>query len=761
MKMLEEKIENILRQLSLDEKISLLTGKNFWVTMPFPELGVTSMEVADGPYGLRKQAGISDHMGWNKSEPSIAYVSGPGVASSWDKALVGKLGEHLAVEAKAHGVDVLLGPAINIVRTPLCGRNFEYYSEDPCLTGKMAAAYIDGVQSQGVGTCIKHFAANNQEVDREYINAEIDERTLREIYLCAFEEPIKKAKPTAVMSALNKVNGSYCSESQYLLRQILREEWGYEGFVMSDWSGVNDRARALKAGLDLEMPNSHGVGTERIHAGLKSGTITREDVDASCARLLKAILEAQDRRIKETVWDESTHHAFARDLARQCMVLLKNEDVILPLSKTARVVMLGEFTQNPRFQMEGSALVNPTRYDIPYDEMVKKAPGRVYYGRGCSKDPEEQEKLLCEACALAAQADVAVLMVGLPEGIEAEGRDRKNIHMPEHHIRLVEEVSKVQPNTVVVISGGSPIDMPWLDKVKGVMECFLAGQAMGGALADLLYGEYSPCAKLPVTFPRELRNNPSYFNYPGFAGTVKYHEGVFVGYRYYDTKGMEPLFPFGHGLSYTKFRYSDLRLSAGHITDAERLAVSCTVENIGSMAGGEIVQLYVKPPKSPVLRPEKELREFSKVFLSPGESTEISFVLDSRAFSYYDVELADWYAPGGQYEIAVGASSRDLRLCRKVEVQPLRPKRKEITGWSTIGDLRETDAGMQVLADIRQLIRDCGRKELLNMPLFDESPENIERVDGLPLRMVTLLSDNIINNDIMDNLILRCNQIIG
>lgn len=756
--MMREKIEELIRQMTLEEKIRFLSGKNFWVTVPFEHLGISSMEVADGPYGLRKQEGISDHMGWNKSRPAVAYVSGPGMAASWDRELIREVGNHLATEAKANGVDILLGPAINIVRTPLCGRNFEYYSEDPCLTGKIATAYITGVQEKGVGTCIKHFAANNQEVDREYIDARIDERTLREIYLAAFEEPIKKAKPWSVMTALNKVNGSYCSENSWLLDTVLREEWGYEGFVMSDWNGVNHRARAVKAGLDLEMPCSHGIGDERIREAYDQGYLDEQDIDRCVRRLLTAVLKSEENRDPKAVWKEEEHHEFVGKLAEQCMVLLKNEEGLLPLAPEKTVAVLGEFAKEPRFQMEGSALVNPTRYDIPLTEISRQCMGNVLYAKGCSEDEEEHRRELDRAREAAGQADVAIVMIGLPKGVEAEGLDRKNIDMPVRYNELVEAVAEVQPNTVVVLLNGSPVAMPWVHKVKAVLECFLGGQAMASALANILYGKANPSGKLPVTFPEKLTHTPAYFNYPGQGGQVHYDERVFVGYRYYDTKGIEPLFPFGHGLSYTTFAYSDLILGSSSITDQEKLKVSLTVTNTGDREGSEVVELYVKNPRGAVLRPDKELRDFAKIHLKAKESGRVEFELDARAFSYYDTELQSFYAPEGVYQIQAASSSADIRLTGEVKVTPIFRKRKEITGWSTIGDLKKTRAGRKMIEDIKDFLRESGKENVLSLPLFDESKENEARVEGLPLRMVTLLSDNVLNNDVMDRFILECNK---
>lgn len=753
--------KDILSKLTLDEKIAFLSGKNFWVTVPFEHLGVSSMEVADGPYGLRKQEGISDHMGWNKSKPAVAYVSGPGMAASWDRQLIREAGNHLAAEAKANGVDILLGPAVNIVRTPLCGRNFEYYSEDPVLAGEMAASYVEGVQEKGVGTCIKHYAANNQEVDREYIDTIVDERTLREIYLAAFETPIKKAQPTAVMTALNKVNGNYCSENEWLLKTVLRDEWGFEGFVMSDWSGVNDRARAVKAGLELEMPYSYEVGAERIKQALGQGAISEEDINECCLRLMRQVLAAQARREKDATWDEARHHEFVCELAKQCIVLLKNDDKLLPLDKTQNIAVFGDFAQKPRFQMDGSALVNPTRFDIPLKEIQKFAKGQVNYVKGCSQNEREHISQLVQAQKAADQADAAIVIIGLPDGIEAEGHDRKNIDIPNYYNELVSTVSKVQPNTVVVLCNGSPVAMPWINDVKAVVECFLAGQAMGGALADVLYGEVCPSGKLPVTFPKSLKHTPAYFNYPGQAGQVNYKEGVFVGYRYYETKEIQPLFAFGHGLSYTQFAYVDMQTDKDCMTDEEKLTVKVTVKNIGDCDGAEVVQLYVaSPEKGPVLRPAKELRDFAKVFLKKGESKTLTFELDARAFSYYDTELGRFYAPEGIYKVQAAGCSDNVRLSKDITMNPVYKKRKEITGWSTIGDLRQTEAGSEMFEKIKTFLRESGKEKMLTLPLFDERAESRERVDSLPLRMITLLSDNVLNNDIMDGFIADCNKVL-
>lgn len=751
------KIEEILRKMTISEKADYLSGKNFWETMDFPAYGLPSMEVADGPYGLRKQEGISDHMGWNKSRPAVAYVSGPGMAATWDRDLVKEAGHHLGIEAKANGISILLGPAVNIVRTPLCGRCFEYYSEDPFLAADIATAYIQGVQGEGIGCCIKHYAANNQETDREFIDAEIDERTLREIYLAAFEKPIKIAQPWAVMTALNKVNGSYCSENKYLLEDVLRNDWGFKGFTMSDWSGINNRVRAIKAGLDLEMPCSHGVSHERIMAAVASGELTEEDLDKCCRRIMRQVFRAQAQADPQAKWNEPKHHDFVRKLCENSMILLQNEDHILPLDSKQNIAVFGEFASEPRFQMDGSALVNPTRRDIPIDEIKKLAFGRVDYMPATSDsldDPEQLEKII----NFAGRADVALVMVGLPKGIEAEGHDRKDLKIPAYMNKLVTTVAAVQPNTVVILSNGSPVEMPWQKNVKAIVECFLGGQAMGSALAKLLYGAVNPSGKLPVTFPKALANTPAYFNYPGQGGKVTYKEGVFIGYRYYDTKEIEPLFPFGHGLSYTEFTYSNLSLSMEEISDYDVVTVTLTVTNSGERYGSETVQIYVENPCGEVLRPIKELREFTKVSLAPGQNKTVRFELSARSFSYYDKDLNRFYSPAGEYQILAAASSQDIRLKAPIRFKPTFVKKKEITGWSTIGQLRSSEAGREMFEKIKRFLISTGKEQLLTLPIFDESETNRVRVNDLPLRILTLLSENVLNNDILDRLIAECNQ---
>lgn len=749
-----EDVDSLLKKLTVLQKIRMLSGKDFWRTQDYPELGVDSLEVADGPYGVRKQTGLCDHMGWNKSVPATAYVSGPGLAASFDADLARETGKHLAAEARKLGVDILLGPAVNIVRTPLCGRNFEYYSEDPVLAGEMAASYVDGVQSQGVGTCIKHFAANNQEVDREYIDAIVDERTLREIYLKVFEIAIRKAEPWAVMTALNKVNGNYCSENPWLIDKVLRKEWKYEGLVMSDWSGVNDRERALKSGLDLEMPYSYGVSEKRLMDAYEAGSLSEDDIDEGCRHILTTLGKVLEGRKIVPEYTDADHDAFARTMAEKTAVLLKNDDGILPLKKGESILVCGDFAINPRFKMEGSALVNPTRFDIPLEEIEAISDADVCFERCYKDDASMDEQSLAAALSRAAVVDKVVVFAGLPSGIEAEGKDRKDIFMPTSHVRLITEIAQVNPNVVVVLLNGSPVDLGWDSSAKGVLEMFLAGQCLGSAVARLLFGLANPGGKLPVSFPYRIEHTPAYLNYPGFSGKVRYAEEVFVGYRYYLSKHIETKYPFGYGLSYTTFELKN----AGVDVDGNDARISVDVSNTGNVYGSEVVQIYVIPPFSRIPRPVKELKAFRRVYAAPGETVRISFNLCEKDYEYFDPDLGNWYAAEGIYRIAVGTSCIAESFGIDVRIVPSKPKFEEITGWSSIGSLRATPAGKEAIENIRHVLIESGNEQALKFPLVSLEEKDEAQVDKIPLRMITVLTDNIVNNDIMDEIISTVNR---
>ncbi|WP_172200743.1 beta-glucosidase family protein [Saccharibacillus qingshengii] len=684
-------IQHLISQMTLEEKASLCSGKDFWHTQGIERLGIPSVMVTDGPHGLRKQAEDADHLGLNDSAPATCFPSAAGIASSWDRDLIRGMGEALGEECQAENVAVLLGPGANIKRSPLCGRNFEYFSEDPYLSSEIAASHIKGVQSRGVGTSLKHFAVNNQEHRRMSVDAVVDERTLREIYLASFEGAVKKGQPWTVMSSYNRVNGTYASEHDELLNKILKEEWGLEGFVMSDWGAVNERAEGLAAGLELEMPSSGGIGAKKITDAVQDGSLPESKLNAAVERILRVVLRSAAEKVENASYDREEHHALARKVARESMVLLKNEEGILPLKRSGTIAVIGELAKRPRYQGGGSSHIIPTKLDKIYDEFAAAAgEAQVSYARGYSlKKDDTDEALIAEAAKLAIESDVAVLFAGLPDAYESEGYDRTHLRLPGNQLRLIEELSKVQPNLVVVLSNGSPVEMPWLGSVKGLLEAYLGGQALGGAIADLLFGAVSPSGKLAETFPVRLEDTPAFLNFPGTGDRVEYREGIYVGYRYYDKKRIEPLFPFGFGLSYTTFDYSDLRLGAARASADEGLEVSVKVTNTGSIAGKEVVQLYVRDAESTVDRPERELKGFEKVELQPGETATVSFALDRRAFAYYDVEAAAWRVESGVFELGVGSSSREIRLTAEVDIEGDAPISEPVHRNSLIGDLMQ------------------------------------------------------------------------
>ncbi|GGG62335.1 beta-glucosidase family protein [Paenibacillus radicis (ex Gao et al. 2016)] len=693
-------IKEIIVQLTLVEKASLCSGADTWHTKGIERLGIPSVMVTDGPHGLRKQQASADHLGLFNSVPATCFPSAAGVASSWNRELIERMGRALGQECQAENVAVLLGPGTNIKRSPLCGRNFEYFSEDPYLSAEMAAHHILGVQSEGVGTSLKHFAANNQEHRRMTSDSVIDERTLREIYLASFEGAVKKAQPWTVMCAYNKVNGEFASENEKLLTDVLKQEWNHDGFVVSDWGAVNKRAAALSAGLELEMPSSYGAGEQQIIEAVQQGTLPEEKLDNAVERLLRIIFRSVDERKPDTIVNYDAHHQLAREIARESMVLLKNDDSVLPLSRGGKIAVIGEFAKQPRYQGSGSSQIKPTRIDDLIEELVQSAGAgtEIVYAQGYALNQElADEKLTEEALAIAAEASAVVFVAGLPSSYESEGFDRKHLRMPANQIALIEAVTAVQPNLAVVLCNGAPVEMPWLDKAKAVLEAYLGGQALGGALADVLLGNANPSGKLAETFPVQLSDNPSYLFFPGEGDRVEYREGLFVGYRYYDKKRLQPLFPFGHGLSYTTFTYSNLRVDNTSITDEDTVSVQVDVTNSGAVAGQEIVQLYVRDVSSRVIRPEKELKGFSKVELAPGETKTVKMVLDKRSFAYYDVEACDWIVESGEFKLLVGRSSSDIVLEEEITVRAVHPFRRTFDRNSTLGDLNEAEGGKEIV----------------------------------------------------------------
>lgn len=679
-------VKKLVNELTLEEKASLCSGADFWHTEAIDRLNIPAAMVSDGPHGIRKQENLADHMGVAESIKAIGFPTASAMACSFDRDLLHKVGDALGEECVAEDLAVLLGPGINMKRSPICGRNFEYYSEDPVVAGELGAAFVNGVQEHGVGTSLKHFAANNQEWRRMSISAEIDERTLREIYLAAFETVVKKAQPWTIMCSYNRINGVYSCENDWLLNKVLRDEWGFEGLVMTDWGAMDERVPSLKAGLDLEMPDCHGETDKLIVKAVQSGELEESVLDTAVERILTMVDKYLTARKDidpasmvhplpssvERGYDVAAHHALARTTAEQSAVLLKNED-ILPLQKDKKIAFIGEFAKVPRIQGGGSSHINNTSVESALDA----AGDSVSYAQGFHIDEETtDETLLQEAITLAKESDVAVIFAGLPDSFESEGFDRTHLNMPANQNELIARISEVQPNVVVVLHSGSPIAMPWLDKVAGVLQMYLAGQASGGAAVNLLFGDATPCGKLAETFPLHLEDNPSYLNFPGNREKVCYQEGVFIGYRYYDKKKMDVLFPFGYGLSYTDFTYSNMKVTVNGknatdvdvIKETDEIIVSADITNTGNCDGAEIVQLYIKNPVVYEIRPEKELRDFAKVFLKAGETKTVTFTLNARAFSYYETRIHDWYAESGDYEILLASSSRDIRLQDTVSI---------------------------------------------------------------------------------------------
>lgn len=668
---MNDRIKTVLDALTIEQKLKLLSGKDYWRLYSIPERGIDEIMVSDGPHGLRKQDGTQDNLGINDSIEATCFPNAVSMASSFDKKLIRKLGETLGEECLAENVAILLGPGINIKRSPLCGRNFEYFSEDPYLAGVMAEHYICGVQSKGVGTSLKHFACNNQETRRTSVSAVVDERALREIYLSAFERAVKNAKPWTVMCSYNKINGVYSSENGYLLNDILRREWGFDGFVMSDWGAVIDREKGLPAGLDLEMPSSCGRNTKILAEKVADGTIGTEVVDKACARILEAIFRYTDNAAsrKNKIYDRQADHKIAEALARECMVLLKNEGV-LPISKDKKVVFIGEFAERPRYQGGGSAHINTKNADT-IANAIKNIPNASYIrGYELNKERSIDDELLVEAINAAGSCDAAVVLIGLPESFESEGRDRTHIDIPYNQFQLIKELRKVQKNIIAVLSNGSPIAMSWLDDVSAVLETYLPGEAGAAAVIDTIYGDNVPSGKLAETFPLSLYDTPTEKTFPGDRLTVEYRESIYVGYRYYDKIGKEVLFPFGHGLSYTEFQYDNIKLNRTKIGANESLTVSVDITNIGNYKGKEVVQIYVGAPQDcDVFMPCKQLFGFEKVELDSGETATVSIDLEPRSFEYYNTEVRDWVTVSGTHTIYVGSSSRDIRAQIQVAVE--------------------------------------------------------------------------------------------
>jgi beta-glucosidase len=737
---------NRLSELTLEEKASLCLGSDFWHTAPVERLGIPRIMVSDGPHGLRAQLEQGDHVGLMDSAPATCFPTASALGSSWNPDLFRTVGEALAREAKKLGVSVVLGPGINMKRSPLCGRNFEYVSEDPWLAGELAAAMVQGTQSRGIGTSLKHYAANNQEDDRLRVSAEVDERTLREIYLPAFERVVKSAQPWTVMCAYNKLNGTYCSEHHWLLTEVLREEWGFEGLVVSDWGAVHDRVAALRAGLDLEMPPNLGVSDAAIVAGVRDGSLDQSVLDQSVGRVLRLVDQSQPALAENDSYHPDDHHALARRAARESAVLLKNARGVLPLRPEpgSTVAVIGEFARTPRFQGAGSSQVNATRVDVALDELrsalARRAEVNFAAGFGIGAT-EHDEQLLGEAVDLARIADHVVVFLGLPGADESEGFDRTHIDLPANQLVLVHALAEVHDRLIVVLANGAVVRVStWQDKVAAILECWLSGQAAGGAAVDLLLGVANPSGKLAETIPLRREDNPSYLNFPGEESIVRYGEGIFIGYRAYDTLIQPVSYPFGFGLSYTSFRVDDVDVSvAGSVAGGDlAVTVNASVTNTGQRAGAEVVQVYVGDVEASVARPLRELKGFAKVQLDPGETKQVSIQLDERAFAFWSQRFRQWVVESGEFTIAVGNSSRHFAATPTISLEapklalPLGPD-------STLHEWLEDERGRELLSkrDMRLL----------------QDPELIKVIGTMPMHTLAAFQGMALSHDELNQLV--------
>ena len=691
--------ELLLKKLTLEEKCALLSGAETFKTRGMPQHGIPQIWLSDGPHGLRKQAGESDHLGLNPSVPATCFPTASAVANSWDAALGEEIGAALGEEAAAQEVSVVLGPGLNMKRNPLCGRSFEYFSEDPYLAGKLAAGYIRGIQSKGVAACPKHFAVNSQETRRMASDSIVDERTLREIYLTGFEIAVKEGHPRSIMSSYNLVNGTYANENKHLLMEILRGEWGFDGAVITDWGGSNDHALGVKNGSTLEMPAPGGDSVRELLAAVESGKISESDIDARLSELLplvfdtKAALDAAPRE-----FDAATHHALARRAAEESLVLLKNEDSLLPLAEGTKVAVIGDFAKNPRYQGAGSSMVNSTQVDVLLDKLIDSELNVIGYQQGFDRHGKPDAALQKSACELATQADTVILCMGLDEIAESEGLDRSNLRLAQNQVDLLQAVAAVNPKIVVVLYSGSVVETPWLDNCQALLYAALGGQAGAGAVADALTGKVNPCGKLAETWPLTYADVPSAADFATRRKTVEYREGLYIGYRYFTTAEKAVRFPFGYGMSYTTFAYSDMA--------ADEQGVSLTVTNTGSVAGTEIVQLYVAKKNSELFRPAKELKGFARVTLAPGEKQRITIMLDDKAFRFWNVKANRWEIEGGEYELLVGASVEDIRLCEKISVH----------GTATVHPYEDRDLDCYYKGDVLH-VSDADFEKLLGHPI--------------------------------------------
>lgn len=757
----KEGIRTIISKMTLEEKAGMCSGADFWRTKSVERLSIPAVAVSDGPHGLRKQANEADHLGINDSIKAVCFPAGCATAASFDRELLTTLGEVLGEECQAENVSTILGPAMNIKRSPLCGRNFEYYSEDPLVSTEIAGAFIKGVQSKNVGTSVKHFVANNQEYHRMTNSSDLDERTLREIYLASFEGAVKKQKPWTVMNSYNRVNGTYVGESKELLTDILRDEWGFDGYVMTDWGAVNNRVEALLAGCELEMPSSGGINDAEIVKAVQEGLLKEEILDCACERMLNIIFRYVENRDESAVFNRDKDHEIARHIEEECMVLLKNEGDILPLAADKKIAFIGKYAAAPRFQGGGSSHINSFKVESALNAVEKIA--KVTYAAGYDdKTDTMDESMIAEAVIAAKEAEIAIIFAGLPDSFESEGYDRKHMRMPDNQNALIEAVAKAQPNTIIVLHNGSPVEMPWIHKVKGVIEAYLGGQAVGAAVVNVLFGRVNPSGRLPETFPLRIEDTPCYLTYGGENDHSEYREGVFVGYRYYTSKKMPVLFPFGYGLSYTTFSYSNLTIDKENIKDTEEVKISVDVTNTGKRQGKEVVQLYVSAGESKVIRPVRELREFAKISLEPGETKTVSFTLDKRAFAYWNTQIHDWYVETGSYEIQIGTSAESIILEKsiKVESTTIIPRIFDLN--STMGEIMADPKGKAIMENaMGAMYAGTGAKEMMDSAQQGSDAISSEMMaataEAMPLRQLLSFIPGI-KRESLEQLVAALNQ---
>ncbi len=747
-------IDDVLGRLTLEEKAALCSGEGPWATPPIDRLGVPRIRMNDGPHGLRaqKDEGIAD---LRASKPSTCFPTAACIAASWDVELAGRVGSAIADEARDLGCNLILGPGINIKRTPLCGRNFEYYAEDPVLAGEIAAAFVSGAQQRGVGATLKHYACNNSEFERMTIDVRVDERTLREIYLPAFERAIARSRPWAIMGAYNRVNGIFACEHPYLLQQILKDEWGFDGLVVSDWTAVNDRVAATAAGLDLEMPGPSETNDARVVEAVKSGDLSETVLDERVRRILTIADQAERSGIdtgnplsQPTDEHIAAHHMLAREAAADSIILLKNSAEVLPLDPdtSERIALIGRFADTPRIQGGGSSKVNATRTESVREAFEQPGYRRVEYVPGYDESGEADAHHIDGAVRAAGDADAAVVVVGLPDAIESEGFDRENIDLPSGQGDLVRAVAAEQPNTVVVIVAGSVVRIEdWVDDVPAICFAGLGGQAAGAAIVDVIGGSVNPSGRLTETLPKRLEETSAWLNYPGENGEVRYGEGVFVGYRYHDAKGIEPRYRFGHGLSYTEFEYGAANVSSDSIADTDSLSVALPVTNVGERDGAEVVQLYVSPKQARLKRPPRELKAFRKVRLEAGERGDVVFVLSRRDFAYYDPVFSDWIVDDGEYELQIGSTPDDIRRCITVHVHASQSRRRELTGWNSIRDWLHDERGREAFDSV------------IGADLVDRLSGGMraerEMFLNIPLRKVPQLTGGTVSEEAIDQLV--------